>query len=108
MAAVAIFFVVGAAAIGIFFLVWRRRSRRDDPPAAEPLETLASSLPHHIVLKKDSSLKDKTKELAGSKEELEEEFSRMVDWVKRQVQEPSTVAKLEKNKAHNRYIDIGI
>ena len=110
VATVAGFVLVCAAAPVVFFMMRRRRSRSQERPAPVLLEPQPPSrpcLPPHTVLRKDSSLKDKTKELAGRKVELEEEFSRMEEWVKMEVKDLITVAGLEENKPHNRYIDIG-
>ena len=69
--------------------------------------TAAQSLPSHIVLQKDDSLKDNAKALAENKNLLNNEFKLVENYAKANVQKKTTVGNLEENKAHNRYTDIG-
>ena len=64
------------------------------------------SLPSHIVLQKDDSLKGKAKSLAENKDLLNYEFKRVEDHAKT-VKKKTTVGSLDKNMVHNRYTDIG-
>jgi hypothetical protein len=65
------------------------------------------ALPAHWILRKDDTLEEKVNELAQEKEVLEEEFARMEEFVTKTVSTPSTVARMEEHKEHNRYKDIG-
>ena len=64
-------------------------------------------LPGHSTLKKDNTLHEKVKELAGDKKLLDSEFNRLVEFVEKNIVKESTVAKEKENKPHNRYVDIG-
>ena len=64
-------------------------------------------LPGHSTLKKDNTLQEKVKELAGDKKLLESEFNRLVEFVEKNIVKESTVANAKEKKPHNRYIDIG-
>ena len=65
------------------------------------------SLPSHIVLQKDDSLKDKAKELAENTSLVNDEFKRVEDHAKTYVQKTTTMGNMEINNVHNRYTDIG-
>jgi protein tyrosine phosphatase len=62
---------------------------------------------HATTLKKDNTLHEKVKELAGDKKLLDSEFNRLVDYAEKNIVKESTVAKEKENKPHNRYVDIG-
>ena len=64
-------------------------------------------LPPHMVLEKGPNLREVAKEMAGRTEELDEEFKLIVDAVRVNSKKESTIGRLEKNKLHNRYTDIG-
>ena len=65
-------------------------------------------LPDHVVLIKDKELRVKAKELAGKIGVLEAERRLLLEYVKKNIKKPITVAQLAKNLEHNRYIDIGV
>ena len=65
-----------------------------------------ASLPTHISLQKDSNLKEKSSNMAEEVQNLEE-FKSLVNYVKENVKKEMTIRNEEKNKEHNRYIDIG-
>ena len=65
-----------------------------------------ATLPTHISLQKDSNLKEKSTNMAQQVESLEE-FKSLVNFVKENVKKEMTIRNEEKNKEHNRYIDIG-
>ena len=65
------------------------------------------SLPPHMVLEKGPNLREGAKEMAGRKDKLEEEFKLIGDHARVNVKKESKVGRLEKNKPHNRYVDIG-
>ena len=64
-------------------------------------------LPDHVVLYKDKELRVKAKELAGKTSILEAEYRLLLEYVKKNINKQKTVAQLDKNREHNRYIDIG-
>jgi hypothetical protein len=101
---------------------WQKKapdSRQKDPEKTVPEKalsmrkkskkkaTMEPPLPEHTVLKKDDTLKARVKELAESRELLEDEFVRLGEFVKMHVVKESEVANREENRLHNRYIDIG-
>ena len=65
------------------------------------------NLPGHRTLRKDNTLREKVKELAGDKKLLDSEFNWLVEFVEKTIDKESTVAKETENKPHNRYVDIG-
>ena len=65
-----------------------------------------AALPTHISLQKDSNLKEKSTNMTEQVENLEE-FKSLVNYVKENVKKEMTIRNEEKNKEHNRYIDIG-
>ena len=60
-----------------------------------------------MVLEKGPDLREVAKEMAGRKEMLEEEFKFITDHVRVNGKKESNIGRLEKNKLHNRYADIG-
>ena len=64
--------------------------------------------PQHKALKKDDTLLEEAKKLANNEVVLMREYSRLEEYVKENITNETTVAKLEENKAHNRYLDIGM
>ena len=64
-------------------------------------------MPNHISLHKDVNLKERSKEMSTQIENLEEEFVKLVEYVKENVKKEMTIAIQGDNKAHNRYTDIG-
>ena len=56
---------------------------------------------------KDKELRANAKELAGKIGVLDAEYRSMLEYVKKNINKPKTVAKLDENRDHNRYIDIG-
>ena len=64
--------------------------------------------PQHHKLTKDQTLQEKAKKMANDKVLLKSEFFRLEEFVKENIMKETTVAKLEENKAHNRYLDIGM
>ena len=65
------------------------------------------SLPPHMVLTKGPNLREVAKEMAGAKCKLNEEFKLMADHVRINFKKKCKVGRLENNKPHNRYLDIG-
>ena len=65
------------------------------------------SLPPHMVLTKGPNLREGAKEMAGAKCKLNEEFKLMADHVRINFKKKCKVGRLENNKPHNRYLDIG-
>ena len=65
------------------------------------------SLPPHMLLEKGPNLRESAKEMAGRKDKLEEEFKLIANHTRVNVKKESKVGRLEKNKPHNRYVDIG-
>ena len=65
-----------------------------------------AALPTYISLQKDSNLKEKSTTIAEQVENLEE-FKSLVNYVKENVKKEMTIRNEERNKEHNRYIDIG-
>ena len=65
------------------------------------------SLPSHMVLTKGPNLRESAKEMARRKDKLEEEFRLIAEHTKANVKAESNIGRLEKNKIHNRYLDIG-
>ena len=64
-------------------------------------------LPKYAVLKKDESLQEKSKQLAGMVPLLENEYKRIQEFVKDKVNKEVKVAGRVENVPHNRYQDIG-
>ena len=64
--------------------------------------------PKHSVLAKDGSLLEKSNQLAGRVSLLEEEYQRMLDFVRENVRKQAKVARLKENAKYNRYLDIGL
>ena len=65
------------------------------------------SLPPHMVLEKGPNLRESAKEMAGRKDKLDEEFKLIADYTRINVKKDSKIGRLEKNRLHNRYVDIG-
>ena len=65
------------------------------------------TLPTHIVLTKDKELRANAKDLAGNKELQEAEFRSLQEYVNKNINKTKTVAKMDENRAHNRYTDVG-
>ena len=66
------------------------------------------SLPPHMVLTKGPNLREAAKEMAGKKEKLDEEFKLIANYLKVNCKgNGNVISRLEKNKMHNRYLDIG-
>ena len=68
---------------------------------------LDPSLPPYISVKRDSNLRENAKKMAGKSAELEKEFKMMSEHVKEKILKKSNISSSEKNKPHNRYLDIG-
>ena len=85
----------------------KRRKADRGKNQSKTLIAMGPTLPRHLVLDKDATLKEKAKEMAGDTEQLNIEFSRLEEFVKETVIKESTVARLQGNKTHNRYKDIG-
>ena len=68
-------------------------------------------MPSHISLSKDANFKEKVKDMSDqierTRENLEEEFFNLVDYVKENVKNEINIATREGNREHNRYMDIG-
>ena len=73
----------------------------------KPLSIKRPTLPEHHVLKKDATLKELVKEVAEDEEALDNEYDRIGDYVEEHIHKVSSVARMEENKPHNRYTDIG-
>ena len=56
---------------------------------------------------KGPNLREGAKEMAGAKCKLDEEFKLMANYVRINFKKECKVGRLEKNKPHNRYLDIG-
>ena len=86
----------------------------DTRPAVETKKTAKEPIPsgpqtpQHQELKKDKTLQEEAKKLAQDEVQLKSEYSRLEEFVKENIIKETTVAKLEENKAHNRYLDIGL
>ena len=61
-----------------------------------------------MVLEKGPNLREGAKEMAGRKEKLEEEFKLIGEHTRLNVKKESKVGRLEKNKLHNRYVDLSL
>ena len=61
----------------------------------------------HTVLTKDKELRANAKDLAGNKELQEAEFRSLQEYVNKNINKTKTVAKMDENRAHNRYTDVG-
>ena len=66
------------------------------------------SLPPHLVLAKGSSLRVKAKKMSENTAELEKEYKNMLAYVRENVSRESKISSQDKNKPHNRYLDIGM
>ena len=64
--------------------------------------------PKFCVLQRDGSLPEKSTQLAGRVPQLEDEYQRMLDYVRENVKKQVKVARLKENVPHNRYLDIGL
>ena len=75
------------------------------------LGTKTEVLPSHISLSKDANFKEKVKDMSDqierTRENLEEEFFNLVDYVKENVKKEMNIATQEGNREHNRYTNIG-
>ena len=60
-----------------------------------------------MVLTKGPHLRESAKEMARRKDKLEEEFRLIGEHTKANVKAESIIGRLETNKTHNRYLDIG-
>ena len=85
----------------------KRESTRTKKSPAHRQESQVPPLPDHVVLVKDKELRAKAKDLAGKTGALDAEYRSLLDYVKKNINKPKTVAKLDENRDHNRYIDIG-
>ena len=101
------------------FLV-RKKSRTPEARAGDTEEQSTTSfipvqpvlskelrMPGHRTLRKDNTLREKVKELAGDKKLLNSEFNHMVEFVEKNIVKESIVANIKENKPHNRYKDMG-
>ena len=121
--AVSVVVAIVLAAIAIYFLLsWMKKRKvdvtggglEDNQPRKEiknivkdPIVRGPPTLLHH-ELKKDKTLQEEAKKLAQDEVQLKSEYSRLEEFVKENIIKETTVAKLEENKAHNRYLDIGL
>ena len=64
--------------------------------------------PKQCVLPRDGSLLEKSTQFAGRVSQLEDEYQRMLDFVRDNVKKQVKVARLKENVPHNRYLDIGL
>ena len=64
--------------------------------------------PKHCVLPRDGSLLEKSAQFAGKVPLLEDEYQRMLEFVRDNVKKQVKVARLKENVPHNRYLDIGL
>ena len=118
---VALVVVLVTGSIVAFLLVTRRMKKSNDlaaeneavvPEANDEGSYLymntdtEAALPAHISLQKDANLKEKSTNMAEEVQNLEE-FKSLVNYVKENVKKEMTIRNEEKNKEHNRYIDIG-
>ena len=118
---VALFVILASGSIVAFLLVTRRMKKSNDlaaeneavvPEAHDEGSYLymntdtEAALPTHISLQKDANLKEKSTNMAEEVQNLEE-FKSLVDYVKENMKKEMTIRNEEKNKEHNRYIDIG-
>jgi len=62
--------------------------------------------PKHCVLPRDGSLLEKSSQFAGKVPLLEDEYQRMLEFVRDNVKKQVKVARLKENVPHNRYLDI--
>ena len=77
------------------------------PKDKELRTTKQSRIPKHVVLTKDKELRANAKDLAGNKELQEAEFRSLQEYVNKNINKTKTVAKMDENRAHNRYTDVG-
>ena len=103
----------------VAFMVMRKKDKSkmaldDIQPVVETKKTVKEPIPSgpptplHHELKKDKTLQEEAKKLAQDEVLLKSEYSRLEEFVKENIIKETTVAKLEENKAHNRYLDIGL
>ena len=64
--------------------------------------------PKYCVLPRDGSLLERSVQLAGRVPLLEDEYQKMLDFVRENVRKQAKVAKMKENVPHNRYLDIGL
>ena len=116
--AIVISLIVLCLIIGFGIGIWKKRGKKNQEksqtmkriPVSSQSKISTStdpSLPPHMVLEKGPNLKEDAKEMAGRTEMLDEEFKLIVDAVRVNSKKESTIGRLEKNKLHNRYADIG-
>ena len=85
-----------------------KRAAQEEKKLNEDIEAaFTASLPEHARLAKDPSLADQAKVLANSHQLLREEFRELEQFVSQNFTKIPTIGKLEENRAHNRYTDIG-
>ena len=60
-----------------------------------------------MLMTKGPSLRESAKEMARRKDNPEVEFRLIAEHTRANVIAESSIGRLEKNKAHNRYLDIG-
>ena len=82
------------------------KSNRKAQPATISAST-NPTLPSHMVLTKGPHLRESAKEMSRRKDKLEEEFRLIAEHTKANVTEESSISRLDENKIHNRYLDIG-
>ena len=84
----------------------RKTSPGDKSPAQREVSQ-GPPLPDHTVLTKNKDLRANAKELAEKTDVLEAEYRSLLGYVNKNINKTRTVAQLDENKLHNRYMDIG-
>ena len=101
------------------YMVMKKKGKRsmaldDIQPTVETKKKVKEPIPsgpptpQHQELKKDKTLQEEAKKLAQDEVLLKSEYTRLEEFVKENIIKDTNVAKLEENKAHNRYLDIGL
>ena len=84
-----------------------RQGSTENKSPVQAQEVEGPPLPEHTILIKNKDLKANAKDLVENKDVLEAEYRSLLGYVNKNINKTRTVAKLDENKEHNRYMDIG-